>query len=89
MVSGIYNPFWVPTVLDSGEAEITLTFVVNRDYQQYVDLMPPEQMAEVVANAVGKYGRCRDYLASTVAELAGQGVPDQEFENPLCLVDFL
>ncbi len=87
MVSGIYQPAWVPIVLDDGEALTALTFVVNRDHQQYAGPMPPERMAEVMENAAGKYGRCRDYLANTVAELAGLGVPDRELEDLLDLID--
>lgn len=87
MVSGIYRPAWVSILLDGGEPVTALTFVVNRAHRQYAGPMPPERMAEVMASAAGKYGRCRDYLANTVAELVGLGVPDRELERLLDLVD--
>jgi len=89
MGSGVYRPKWVPVTLD-GEPEaekMALTFVINPGHVQHAGPLPVEQMVAIMGGAEGKYGRCRDYLAHTVAEMAKLGERDPLLEEVLGRID--
>jgi len=48
--------------------------------------LPPEQVADVLANACGHRGSCAKYLYSTVAHLKEQGIRDR---NLWCLQELV
>lgn len=89
MGSGVYRPTWVPIEMDEGaHAErVALTFVINPGHIQHAGPMPLEQMAIVMSGACGKYGRCRDYLANTIAEMAKLGERDPMLDELLARID--
>ncbi len=76
MVSGIYQAVWADVQLETGKHVKALTFVVDKAHPQYAGGMAIPHMAEIIAGAEGKYGLCRDYLASTVEEMAKINVFD-------------
>ena len=45
------------------------SYVVRRDHPQYAGKLGTDRLLELVRNGVGRSGRCRDYLVSTVAHL--------------------
>jgi cation transport protein ChaC len=87
MNTGIYNAIWVDLNLHTGERVKALTFVVDPTHAQYAGEMPVPLMAEIIVGATGKYGRCRDYLASTVEEMAKLGIVDAFLNELLLAVD--
>jgi cation transport protein ChaC len=87
MNTGVYNAIWADLTLQSGEVVKALTFVVDPTHSQYAGGMPIPVMSEVIAGATGEYGRCRDYLASTVEEMAKLGVVDEYLNSLLTAVD--
>jgi len=95
MGSGVYNPTWVPVVLDDEAADgqteprrrTALTFVINHGHPGYAGPMPAADMARHMGGAYGRNGRCRDYLANTIAEMAKLGDRDPLLEEVLELID--
>jgi cation transport protein ChaC len=63
-----------------------LTFVANRDHEQYAGKLTPEQMAALILQARGLRGTCRDYLANTVRHLDELGLADGLLHRVLALV---
>ena len=87
MTSGIYRPSWVSIETDTHGRVPALTFVANRKHPHYVGPLPAERMAEIMACACGKYGRCRDYLAATIDEMRKLGAVDPLLDRLLAAVD--
>ena len=87
MNSGIYKTLWTDVRTENHGVVRALTFVVDPDHQQYVGPLPIDVMAEIMVGACGRYGRCRDYLAGTVAEMEKLGVIDLHLKDLLAHVD--
>lgn len=87
MVSGIYQAVWAELKLETGEDVKALTFVVDNTHPQYAGGMSVPEMAKIIAGAEGKYGRCSDYLASTVEEMAKIDVADDYLDGLLAAVN--
>lgn len=79
MVTGIYDPHWLPVMTAEG-AVTALAFVVNPAHRQYAGSLPRGVAASIIAGANGKFGSCRDYLESTVVALQESGHPDPDLE---------
>lgn len=86
MHGSIYLPTWVTVSLPDGAAA-ALTFVLDRDHPQYAPDLTQAERAEIIAGAAGKFGTCRDYLASTVAHLAELGIREPDLDDLLARVD--
>lgn len=78
LVSRAYDEARLPLRLEDGREVEGYVYVVNRDHAQYRGGLTPEEQAEVIARAVGPMGTNAEYLASTVASLAGLGLEDPE-----------
>ena len=87
MNTGVYNAIWADLNLHTGERVKALTFVVDPTHTQYAGEMRIPLMAEIIMGATGKYGHCRDYLASTVEEMARLGIVDSYLNELLLAVD--
>lgn len=81
MLSGIYQPCWVPTALSDGRSVTAVTFVVDTNHSQYVGDLPLERAAHHLAFAEGRRGASRDYLANTVAHARALGIHDPYIEE--------
>jgi len=88
MVTGIYEPHWLEMTTETGLIT-ALAFVVDPSHRQYAGELPRAAAATVIAGAHGKFGSCRDYLASTVESLQDSGHPDPELEALLDAVQAL
>ncbi len=86
MISGIYQALWADLRLESGDTVKALTFVVDKSHPQYAGGMSISEMAEIIAGAAGKYGKCSDYLASTVEEMAKINVVEPYLDQLLTAV---
>ncbi len=79
MSSGIYQPHWLPVETDKGCLD-AITFVVDTEHPQHAKHLTRQEMVEVIAQASGEYGPCREYLEKTVDALAVLGVNDSELD---------
>lgn len=86
MGTGIYRPTWLQAQTDTGDVAV-LAFVVDPAHPQYTGDLELDQMIALISQARGRYGSCRDYLASTVAELIRMGIAEPELEALLGHVD--
>ncbi len=86
MLTSIYCPRWLTVTVDA-HAVTALSFVVEKADAQYAGALPTTEQAAIIAEARGKLGSCRDYLANTVAELAVLGIDEPELTALLQEVD--
>lgn len=90
MVTAVYKPACLRIALfdrDSRRFEErapAATFVARRDHAQYNGRPRDEALVAMLREAQGIAGRCRDYLANTVAHLESLGIPDRRLR---CLLD--
>jgi cation transport protein ChaC len=70
-----FPPRWVTAHSPEGTVR-ALTFVIDRNSGRYVSGLTDEQLAEVLAHAVGSRGSMAEYLFSTVAHLEQLGIHD-------------
>jgi len=76
MVSNSYVPTWVRATTDDGPVH-AIAFTMNRAHERYAGKLEEEQVADVIARAVGRIGPCRDYLLTTVDHLKELGIHDR------------
>lgn len=81
MLSGVYQPRWIPAVLRDGRTVMAITFVVDPQHCQYCGDLPIERAAHHIAFAEGRRGPCRDYLANTVEHARSLGIHDPYIEE--------
>lgn len=81
MLSGVYQPRWVPAKLRDGRTITAVTFVVDPQHCQYCGDLPIERAAHHIAFAEGRRGPCRDYLANTVEHARLLGINDPYLEE--------
>jgi cation transport protein ChaC len=86
MFSNVYAPRWLPVTTPDG-AGTALCFVTNPAHDFYTGAIDNDTAARLIARAAGTKGRCRDYLAETVATLARHGLADPDLDALLALVD--
>ena len=88
MWTDTYTPTWVKVDADGSDLS-ALTFVVSPDHFQYAGELPPEEKAQYIVKASGRYGTCYDYLADTVMALREQGFQDPDVEELFAAVQAL
>jgi len=57
-----------------------LTYVIDRDHEQYLGGMPLEDQAQIIAQAVGGRGPNDEYLLQTASHLASLGLADPDLD---------
>lgn len=70
-------PRWVTVKTSEGRILRAITFAIDRSSGHYVGGLPPEEIADVLARAVGQWGSMAEYLHNTVAHLEGEGIHDR------------
>ena len=80
MMTMAYQPRLLSLHTDIG-LKRGLVFVANPARSTYAPPMPFEVTAEVVANAAGFNGPCRDYLFDTVKGMQAYGIRDHQLEK--------
>lgn len=75
LITDVYAPAWLSLQTPAGEVE-ALTFVVDREHEQYAGELDAETCARVCATSVGKSGPNHEYVLSTADYLANAGVDD-------------
>lgn len=82
------EPRWLEAATDRSPLPV-VAFVANPASAQVAPAMPPAEAARYVATAEGENGRCRDYLANTLAELRRLGADEPELQAVLAEADRL
>lgn len=81
MLSGVYQPRWVPARLRDGRTVTAVTFVVDPNHCQYCGDLPIEKAAHHIAFAEGRRGACRDYLTNTAVHARSLNIHDAYIEE--------
>jgi cation transport protein ChaC len=80
MISGAYVPRWVAVETPDGPVR-AITFTINHAHPRYAARQDDDAVAQVVAQATGPLGTCREYLENTVAHLRDLGIRDARLER--------
>ncbi|NHF72210.1 gamma-glutamylcyclotransferase [Paracoccus xiamenensis] len=75
-----YREAVLPVELADGRRVEAITYVMQRDHDQYAGDLCATEQARIIASATGGRGPNRDYLYNTAAHLAELGLPDPEME---------
>ncbi len=100
MISTVYRPRWVTVrcgkrgaggaAAQGGPGAIrAITFTVDPAHPLYTGRLSPQRTAELIAQAGGWLGSCRDYLHNTVTHLNELGVRDSYLSRVHALVERL
>lgn len=81
MLSGVYQPRWLPAQLRDGRTVTAVTFEIDTTHTQYSGELSMERTAHHLAFAEGRRGACRDYLANTAAHARALGIHDPYVEE--------
>ncbi len=81
LVTKVYYETWRRLRLDSGVTVEALTYVVDRQHQQYAGRMAIDEMVRFVRQGKGRSGINRDYVLSTRRHLAELGIHDPHLEE--------
>ena len=79
LISSAYLEKWLPLTLQDGREVEAVTYVINRDHEQYC-LLELERQAQVIAHAVGGRGPNHEYLSKTVQLLHDLNIPDADLD---------
>lgn len=71
----VYRLVWPRIGVDGGRAPAAC-FVINRAHPHYAGKLPPERIAALIRQGVGRAGSNIDYLRNTIAHLDGLGIKD-------------
>ena len=81
LVTNVYLERYLPVRIDDGRRATAITYVADRQHQQYAAGLTVEAAARTVATAEGKSGRNSDYVANTVTHLRELGIRDHWMEE--------
>jgi glutathione-specific gamma-glutamylcyclotransferase len=68
-ISGVYEPKFLPVLLDDGSTVQAHCFIAKRDHEQYAGKLALNETARLVSCGHGKKGSSLDYLKSTIAHM--------------------
>ena len=80
LTTDAYHEMLLPIRLQDGRQIEAITYVMQRDHDQYAGGLCATEQARIIATATGGRGPNRDYLYNTAAHLAELGLPDPEME---------
>ncbi len=87
MLTGVYDPRFVPVTLDDGRRVAAWAFIAQRRHPQYFRAADTAEAARLVRQGVGIAGSSRDYLAATVEQLRELGIRRGTLHRLLARVD--
>ena len=87
MVTGVYIPRLLKIRLAGGQDMTALSFVADRQHEQYAGKLTPEQVSHRIRDAVGIAGSNIDYLRNTVQHLDEMGIGDCALHRILRLLE--
>jgi glutathione-specific gamma-glutamylcyclotransferase len=86
MVTGVYEPRWLPVDVE-GRRIRAVTYVADRNHEQYTGKLDPDRIVEMILKGEGKAGSNRAYLENTVGHLDELGIADGALHDLLRLVE--
>jgi cation transport protein ChaC len=86
MVTGVYNPRWLPVETDGGRIQAA-GFVVDTAHRQYAGRLSLADTAALIRQGEGRNGRCCEYLENTVRHLDALGMHDRGLHRLLRYVE--
>jgi cation transport protein ChaC len=81
LVTNVYLERTVAVRLEDGAAVPAVTYVADRDHEQYAGALDEAEAASVVSGASGQSGANEAYLFSTVEHLQALGIRDHWLEG--------
>jgi cation transport protein ChaC len=83
----IYKPTWIEAqCVETKKPFKTLTFVVDRENQRFVDNLSLENTVRTIATAQGPLGKNCDYLFQLSTKMHDLGFEEPELEDLVCKV---
>ncbi len=79
LISSAYLEKNVSLSLEDGRAVTALTYVINRDHEQYCQF-DLEKQAQLIARSVGGRGPNPEYLYNTASHLKKMGIDDPDMD---------
>ncbi len=81
LVTHVYKEKLLPVGLTVSQREVlAMTYVVDRDHQQFTGELDQGQVLEYIRQGHGEAGSCADYVRQTAAHLRQMGCVDAELE---------
>jgi len=80
LISDVYIEKLVPAHLENGESVAALTYVADRQHEEYAAPMPREQLLTLVREGRGESGENAEYVLNTRDHLREIGIVDSELE---------
>jgi glutathione-specific gamma-glutamylcyclotransferase len=81
LVTNVYLERMLKVRLDSGRTVEAVTYIVDRQHEQYAGALDAAHAAAVVRGAVGQSGINEDYVLSTLEHLKALGIRDHWLED--------
>ena len=81
LVTNVYQEVWVDITLQGGERVKALTYVVDRNHQQYASKHTVGELVEMIRRSKGQSGTNSDYVCSTYASLRELDINDEVLEK--------
>ncbi len=80
LISAAYLETRCEVTLEDGTQVGAVTYVIDRDHDQYCGGLPLEEQARIIAHAVGGRGPNAAYLFNTASHLAELGLRDSQLD---------
>jgi glutathione-specific gamma-glutamylcyclotransferase len=80
LITHIYQEVTLPVALSDGRSIDAITYVVDRDHEQYAGPMQVEDTLAYVRQGHGEAGSCVDYVKNTAEHLHALGIPDPDLD---------
>jgi len=84
MMTGVYDPKWLPCNTPRGPVE-ALAFTLSRRSPSFTGELSAVQYQQIFARSSGRYGTTRDYARQTLDSLKARGIHDRALEKLLAL----
>jgi cation transport protein ChaC len=84
MVTGVYDPKWLPCETPRGTVQ-ALAFTLSRRSPSFTGELSAIQYQQIFARASGRFGTTRDYARQTFDSLKARGIHDRALEKLLGL----
>ena len=78
MVTGVYKPKLLKTILEDGRKVMSLAFTVDKKHKNYFQNKAIRTKATMISNAHGFLGTCEEYFSNTLQSLSELNIVDSE-----------
>jgi glutathione-specific gamma-glutamylcyclotransferase len=81
LVTSVYIEKELPIRLDGGGNEVAVSYVVDRQHEQYMGGLHHADAASIVSGALGQAGPNEEYVLNTIEHLRALGIRDRWLEE--------